>query len=80
MAAIGTKLPKLVGQSMSALPGYFRHQPVQLWQEPASPDVMTISDLAETLEEAKTQLAINWRKWLAWANLQEPAASSASLI
>src|SRR5262245_36766934 len=32
MSAIGTHLPKLLGQSMSALPGYFRHQLVLLSQ------------------------------------------------
>ena len=38
----------------------------------AGPDVMKISALTSTLEDAKAELAYNWRKWLAWANLMEP--------
>jgi hypothetical protein len=33
--------------------------------------VVTMSGKVATLEIAKTQLAANWRKWLAWAGLQE---------
>ena len=38
----------------------------------AGPAVMAISGHCDTLEEAKTQIALSWRKWLAWANLREP--------
>ena len=37
----------------------------------AGPVVMEISGRADTLDEAKNQLAISWHKWLAWAHLRE---------
>jgi hypothetical protein len=33
---------------------------------------MKLSAITNTLEDAKAELAFNWRKWLAWANLKEP--------
>jgi hypothetical protein len=36
-----------------------------------APQVVTTSGKVATLEQAKAQLAENWRKWLAWAGLQE---------
>lgn len=37
----------------------------------AGPAVMAISGHCDTLDEAKTELAISFRKWLAWAKLAE---------
>ena len=37
----------------------------------ASPGVMVTAGSVNTLEEAKAEVAKNWRKWLAWAALQE---------
>jgi hypothetical protein len=37
----------------------------------ASPGVMVTAGSVDTLEEAKAEIAKNWRKWLAWAALQE---------
>ena len=36
-----------------------------------APQVVTISGKVATLDQAKAELAENWRKWLAWAGLQE---------
>jgi hypothetical protein len=36
-----------------------------------APMVVTTSGKVATVEIAKAQLADNWRKWLAWAGLQE---------
>lgn len=37
----------------------------------AGAGVMRITGRADTLEQAKTALAENWRRWLAWARLRE---------
>ncbi len=37
----------------------------------AAPGVMAVNGIADTLDAAKTELAANWRKWLAWAGLTE---------
>ena len=37
----------------------------------AGPAVMAISKHADTLDQAKKQLAAGFRKWLAWAKLAE---------
>ena len=39
--------------------------------QPAGSDVMRLAGMSKSLDEAQTQLTENWRKWLAWANLQE---------
>jgi polyhydroxyalkanoate synthase subunit PhaC len=33
--------------------------------------VMRLAGMSTSLDEAQAQLTENWRKWLAWANLQE---------
>jgi hypothetical protein len=37
----------------------------------AGPAVMAICSHTDTLEDAKAQLASEWRKWLAWSKLTE---------
>jgi hypothetical protein len=37
----------------------------------AGKDVMRHAGMTATFEEAQAELNENWRKWLAWANLQE---------
>ena len=39
--------------------------------QPAGSDVMRLAGMSTSLDEAQAQLTENWRKWLAWANLQE---------
>jgi bifunctional non-homologous end joining protein LigD len=41
----------------------------------APPDVMQIAGQAATLERAKLELAENWQKWLAWAQVARGAIS-----
>jgi hypothetical protein len=43
----------------------------------AGPPVMRKDGRARSLDAAKTQFADNWRKWLAWAGLQEVSDISA---
>jgi hypothetical protein len=35
------------------------------------PEIMQISGMAPTLDQAKAEFKENWEKWLAWANLQQ---------
>ena len=42
----------------------------------APSDVMRCGGMTATFEETHAELNENWRKWLAWANLQEIGASS----
>jgi hypothetical protein len=37
----------------------------------AGPDVMRVSGMTASLDQARAELKENWEKWLAWANLQE---------
>ena len=37
----------------------------------AAPGVMRVAGIAASFEQAKAELQENWKKWLAWANLQE---------
>ncbi len=42
----------------------------------AAPAVMAVDGIADTLDAAKADLALNWRKWLAWAGLKEVGAAN----
>ncbi len=37
----------------------------------AAPAVMEVNGSTDTLDAAKAELAVNWRKWLAWVGLKE---------
>jgi hypothetical protein len=37
----------------------------------AGPGIMISNGVVNTLDEAKAELAKNWRKWLAWAGLHD---------
>jgi hypothetical protein len=44
-----------------------------------APRIATTSGKVATLDRAKAQLAENWRKWLAWAGLQEIETTASGL-